>query len=567
MAPPEIFWSTLHTQLESLANNVKHESTTTSLTSSSISVLSLSQAARRVSVDQARDTVMPLLEQGRSKFHGEVAIQTIIHTLASVSIMVTVTSDEASASSGKAFLKECCLHQSSPRDVWCCALGLILDVSGGKSCAASFLAFYFGDLLAFYFSEEDEEEGNDVNGYQNDCELSVDNEERIFFVQGTQRLLSIVIEVLLAIPQDGIAEVFGCPLSKKSEEETYDKQDIGNSEYTPDDLDNLMGSITPLKQRKRLTLREKVEAAGILCDGIESDNENENENLAEPTSVECDVEESDGDEMEAMTLARFVNGALGSKDGSVKKLALEAIAVAAAKDPNSFASPAAAIFARAALSLTSSPLASASSSAALSSSFNFKATCVRFASECIRKGGLSALQSAMPELGEYICQHDGCAAWGHASATALACLEWDDAFGGSSNCTNSSTCDLAMSLIMAQLRGFTGSGSLLDRLVWKATSNATALQCICNVAELATRRILDDTRFNLEEVLCGTGYDKSTLLTVESCWKYVCRLILVSSWFEVIKPLLVHFLNFVSRPLHKHLHANFETSLNVWYRS
>ena len=231
------------------------------------------------------------------------------------------------------------------------------------------------------------------------------------------------------------------------------------------------------------------------------------------SEVTVEEDESGGD----MTLPRFLNGALTSRHLSVRFLAYEAVATAAAKAPSVLGSAAVNLFARA---------TGFDSSSAGWNGVQFQKASFGLGWALVGKTGPSSLVDALPELADclYQCSEDS-AIWRRSVATALGCLDWDDAAVEHRG-------EIALALVLAHVQSIprptltvvgikSGRGKIQERLIASCSRGAQrhggTAEALSAASQRAVSLILDDSQFNLEEILCGTGMATIYFFDVVPC--------------------------------------------------
>jgi len=196
-----------------------------------------------------------------------------------------------------------------------------------------------------------------------------------------------------------------------------------------------------------------------------------------------------------ITLARFLNAALDSQFIDVRALALESVAIAVAKAPGALATAGAAVFARTATTSGGGRADDAGN--------KLREASAALVWDCIGKGGPGALVSALPEAGDILSATIGGVGWRKSIGIAISSLAWVGA-------PLEARQEVALALVLAQLRaieefGSSGSCRIHERLVLSGSRDLTAREALGAAAVHAAELILDDPRFDLEEVLCDTG--------------------------------------------------------------
>jgi hypothetical protein len=215
-------------------------------------------------------------------------------------------------------------------------------------------------------------------------------------------------------------------------------------------------------------------------------------NLSERSCEQQDGEDESDDKCQ-MTLARFLNAALDSRSSQVRQLALEGVAIATAKAPGALSSAAAAVFARTATS----------SGSENESDDGLRKASAALLWDCIGRGGPEALVAALPEAGEVLSSAIGGVGWRKSVVVAIDCLGWRGA-------SLEARQEVSLSLVLAHLRatqafGPTSSCKIPERLALVAARDHAVCDALAGGAVTAAELILNDSRFDLEEVLCGTG--------------------------------------------------------------
>mmetsp|Transcript_64707 Transcript_64707/g.145977 ORF Transcript_64707/g.145977 Transcript_64707/m.145977 type:complete len:360 (-) Transcript_64707:299-1378(-) len=218
-----------------------------------------------------------------------------------------------------------------------------------------------------------------------------------------------------------------------------------------------------------------------------------------------------------VSLATFLNGALGSNNKKARRAAYQCVALAAARCPSELATPAAGLFARAAAGVETDP--------------GLRSAAIHFAWECVAAGGAEALEAGLPSLADSLSPDEWLPAlhpqgpgrqefvggWRRACAGALKCLGWSEA-------SVEGRAQIALSLAMAKTRhlddlwneatqatqgGPEASSSGLLILASSISDMAARSPAVVRVLVLgavqAAAAVVRDPCLDLEQVLSGTA--------------------------------------------------------------